>query len=85
MGASLWGKDKENPTLQAAVKEINRLLDEAQDFVYKAEAIADEHGLEFSMNLGGYGMGGRYDGTPEGKLDEWGDESDGWHASSQSC
>lgn len=85
MGASLYGKDKENPTLQEAVKEINRLLEEAQKLVYEAESIADEHELSFSMNLGGYGMGGSYDGSPEGKVDEWGDESDGWNASSQSC
>lgn len=83
MGASLWGKDKENPVLQEAVKEINRLLDEAQSLIWLAESIADDLGLEFSMNLGGYGMGGRYD--PNDKEDEWGNDNGGWHASSQNC
>lgn len=86
MGASLWGKDKENGTLQEAVKEINRLLDEAQASVWAAERVADEHNLSFSMDLGGYGMGGTYTPLEDGEEDEYGDlKESGWNASSQSC
>lgn len=71
---------------RAAAKEIQRLLDEAQKLVYEAESLADEHDLEFSMNLGCYGMGGSYSPVQEGDTDEWGDPVEsGWSASSQSC
>jgi hypothetical protein len=67
-------------------KQIELLLSEAQQLIYKAEAIADEHGLSFSMNMGGYGMGGYYEGGSEGEEDEYGDAYEsGWRASSQSC
>lgn len=68
------------------LKQIEELLKQAQAIVYQAESIADEHGLSFSMNMGGYGMGGYYEGGSEGELDEYGDEYEsGWRASSQSC
>ncbi|QNO00316.1 hypothetical protein QGX21_gp086 [Pseudomonas phage phiPsa315] len=86
MGASLYGKDKDDAAKQAAVKAINELLESAQSLVWEAESIADEHGLSFSMNMGGYGMGGYYEPIQEGDVDEWGDPREsGWNASSQSC
>jgi hypothetical protein len=86
MGASLYGKDKENAVKMEAVKKINRLLDEAQNLVWAAENIADEHDLSFTMNLGGYGMGGSYTPLEDGEEDEFGDlRESGWNASSQSC
>lgn len=73
-------------TKQELLKEIQDLLSKAQTLVYQAESIADEHGLSFSANFGGYGMGGYYEGGSEGELDEYGDEIEsGWRASSQSC
>lgn len=86
MGASLYGKAKENPVLVEAAKEINDALESAQALVWEAERVADEHGLSFSMNLGAYGMGGSYSPVEEGAKDEWGDPVEsGWNASSQSC
>jgi hypothetical protein len=86
MGASLYGKNKENPTLVEAAKEINDALESAQSLVWEAERIADEHGLSFSMNLGAYGMGGSYTPLEDGEEDEYGDlKESGWQASSQSC
>ncbi len=55
-----------------ASKKIDELMKQAADCVSEAERIADEHDLEFSMDLGGYGMGGWY-------------SSGEWQASSHSC
>jgi hypothetical protein len=86
MGASLYGKAKENPVLVEAAKEINDALESAQSLIWEAERIADEHGLSFSMNLGTYGMGGSYTPLEDGEEDEYGDlKESGWSASSQSC
>lgn len=62
---------------------IQEKIQEAQHLVWEAEALADEHKVPFSMNLGSYGMGGYYD--PDNQQDEWGNDNGGWHASSQSC
>lgn len=70
-------------TQQEAAKAISDLIKQAQDLVYQAEAIADENGVSFSMNLGSYGMGGYYD--PDDQEDQYGNDNGGWHASSQSC
>lgn len=61
-------KDKQlgQALLHEKVAEFNSAL-------RQAEAIADEYGLEFSIDPS-YGMGGYYEGT----------ESE-WYASSQSC
>ena len=61
-------KDKQlgQALLHAKVQEFNSAL-------AQAEAIADEYGLEFSIDPA-YGMGGYYEGT----------ESE-WYPSSQSC
>lgn len=64
-------------------KQIEALLSQAQDLVWEAEALADEHEVGFSANFGGYGMGGYYD--PTDREDQWGNDNGGWHASSQSC
>lgn len=64
-------------------KQIEVLLSAAQDLIYEAEALADEHEVTFSVNFGGYGMGGYYD--PTDREDQWGNDNQGWHASSQSC
>lgn len=68
-----------------AAKKISELISKAQSLVYEAEALADEHGLEFSMDIGGYGMGGTYYSAKylEESGSRWREE--GWNASSQSC
>lgn len=67
------------------LNEIATLLEQAQNLVYEAESIADEHGLEFDLDLGGYGMGGTY--YSEKYVEEQGSRytTAGWNASSQSC
>lgn len=68
-----------------ATNEIYKLIEAAQKLVYEAESIADEHGLEFTMDLGGYGMGGTYysEKYHEEQGMRWSEP--GWNASSQSC
>jgi hypothetical protein len=72
------------------IKQINELVTQAQCLISEAEALADEHNVGFSMNLGGYGMGGYYVAPDE--VDEedrdYHDIPEGqgfWRASSQSC
>lgn len=78
-------KDAPQAKRDAATK-IEALLKQAQSLVYTAESLADEHDLSFTMNLGGYGMGGSYEPIKEGDTDEWGDPVEsGWNASSQNC
>lgn len=57
-----------------AILRIAQLLAEAKEKISEAEGIADEAGVGFRMTIGGYGMGGHYDGD---------DQS--WQASSSSC
>lgn len=64
-------------------KQIEELLSQAQALIWEAESLADDNEVPFSMNMGGYGMGGYYD--PTDREDEWGNDNGGWHASSQSC
>ena len=75
----------EDATKRDALEKIAGLLSEAQNLVWEAENLADEHGLEFDMDLGGYGMGGTYYSekyvTEQGL--RWSEP--GWNASSQSC
>ena len=65
--------------------EIAKLVSQAESLVLEAECIADEHGLEFDVNVGGYGMGGTY--YSENYVKEHGSYymEVGWNASSQSC
>lgn len=79
---------------QEASKLIAEKIRIAENAIKEAETIADEAGVGFSLDLGGYGMGGWYEPQPS-KPDDW-DASDdwepsgsdgdyGWQASSQSC
>ena len=73
---------------QEASKKIAELIAQAQALVNEAESVSDASGVGFSINFGGYGMGGYYEPTPEGEEnteDEYGDSEYGWNASSQSC
>ena len=69
--------DKEKSAqLSALIKQAEAKLDEAVEF-------ARENGLSFHWNGPAYGMGGYFD--PEETKDEWGEDTGGWAASSQSC
>lgn len=61
----------------------------AEQAIAEAENIADATGVDFSLNLGGYGMGGWYTPPPikpEDADDDWeASDEGGWQASSQSC
>jgi hypothetical protein len=74
---------------QEASKKIAELLAQAQKLVWEAEVIADENDVGFSMDMGGYGMGGYYEPVPEGadpdEEDDYYGRKYGWKASSQSC
>lgn len=75
----------EDAVKREKLNEIYALLAEAEKLVSEAEGIADEHGLEFDLNVGGYGMGGTY--YSEKFVEEQGLRwsEPGWNASSQSC
>lgn len=68
-----------------AAAKIEELTSQAQQLVWEAEALADEHGLEFTLDIGGYGMGGTYysEKYHEEQGMRWSEP--GWNASSQSC
>lgn len=66
-----------------ATEQIAKLLSQAEELVREAQAIADDTGVTFDLDIGGYGMGGYYD--PNDREDQWGNDNGGWHASSQSC
>lgn len=68
-----------------AAKKIEELTSQAQQLVWEAESIADEHGLEFTLDIGGYGMGGTYysEAYVEREGLRWSEP--GWNASSHSC
>lgn len=74
---------------QEASKKIAELIAQAQSLVSEAECVANESGVGFSMDLGGYGMGGWYEPCPEGedpdKENSYYEREYGWKASSQSC
>lgn len=61
-------------TLQQANEAISARIKNAQREVSAAEDVADKFGIDFSMNLGDYGMGGSYDGS-RGE----------WNSSSANC
>lgn len=63
--------------------KISSLLAQADAKLEEAAKIAREAGVSFSWSGPAYGMGGYFE--PEGHTDQWGDETDGWMASSQSC
>jgi len=66
-------------TEQEAVAEIANLTEAAYEAIRKAEALADEYGVDFSFSVS-YGMGGSYISK---KTPEWDEE--GWVSSSQNC
>lgn len=78
----MWTEDA---VKREKLNEIAGLLEQAQKFIWEAESIADEYGLEFDMDIGGYGMGGTY--YSEKYVEEAGSRytTAGWNASSQSC
>ena len=67
------------------MQQIRALVDEAEGLISEAEALAEEHGLEFTMNLGGYGMGGTYYSEAYIEREGLRYSEPGWNASSQSC
>ena len=58
-------------TQQEAAQKLSALVQEVYEKLQEAQNVADEHGLNFSLDVE-YGMGGYY-------------EDGEWHASSQSC
>lgn len=85
--------DYKNLTKEQATSKIAELLKQAQELVNEAETVADQTGVLFNINFGGYGMGGSYFPNPDGQewansdYDYWypSDTDNGWYASSQSC
>lgn len=75
-----WGDPKPDASdvakLDALLKEVDTKLTEATEF-------ARSKGLSFHFEGPAYGMGGSFD--PERGEDEWGEDTGGWLASSQSC
>jgi hypothetical protein len=71
-------------TKEEANAKISEHLAAAYASINEAETLAVEHGLSFSFEVA-YGMGGSFSGSEYGQPGEFGDEFDGWYASSQSC
>jgi hypothetical protein len=69
---------------QEASKKLSELVAEAKQALFDACDFAQEHGLSFTFEPT-YGMGGTFNGNDVGKTNEYGEESDGWYASSLSC
>lgn len=46
-------------TKKEAYEQMSHLVSEAEDFIFAAKKLANEHGLSFELSLG-YGMGGEY-------------------------
>jgi hypothetical protein len=68
-------------TQQELNQKMSALVDAINTAVAEAEAFADEHGLEFTLDIA-YGMGGTY--VSEKAAEGW-SFSAGWMPSSQSC
>lgn len=68
-----------------AANYIAALTMEAEGLVDEAEFVADMHGLEFCINIGGYGMGGTYYSEDYIETQGLRYSEPGWNASSQSC
>lgn len=64
-------------------QKISRLLGEVYDIVRQCELLAEEAGLEFSLDVA-YGMGGTYVSEVASKGYRY-SEGSGWHPSSHSC
>jgi hypothetical protein len=78
----MWTEDA---VKRGALEKIAGLVNDAQALIWEAENLADEHGLEFDLDIGGYGMGGTY--YSEKYVEDHGSRytTAGWNASSQSC
>lgn len=63
---------------------ISKIIAEVEELISKAEQIAVENDVSFYWDGPTYGMGGSFDPEYVGKDDEWGEQQNGWHASSQS-
>jgi hypothetical protein len=61
-------------TEQEVYAAISDFLETAYKAVEGAKSLADKYNASFNLDIGGYGMGGWYDG-----------EDSSWEASSQSC
>lgn len=68
-----------------AANYIATLTTEAESLVTEAETVADIHGLEFCIDIGGYGMGGTYYSEDYIETQGLRYSEPGWNASSQSC
>ncbi len=75
-----WGANKPSPE---DVKTLQALLDDADAKLAEAAAFAREKKIQFHYDGPAYGMGGSF--YPEKDKDEWGEDSNGWQASSHSC
>lgn len=64
-------------------QKIQELLKEAEAKLQEAEQLARETEQGFYWDGPAYGMGGWFD--PNVTTNEWGEETDGWRASSNSC
>jgi hypothetical protein len=78
----MWTEDA---VKRGALEKIAGLVNDAQALIWEAENLADEHGLEFDLDIGSYGMGGTY--YSEKYVEDHGSRytTAGWNASSQSC
>lgn len=77
-------------------EEANKVISEKRKEIYanvkECQKLADEHGLEFSINIA-YGMGGTYVSAKALKAeydedeydDSWFKENSGWNSSSHQC
>ena len=76
---------------KAAIQELAKMVEAAEQALKNCEDFADKYGLEFNFEPA-YGMGGTYTGKgisekaePEVSTWDWGTGSWGWYPSSQSC
>ncbi len=80
--------EQEVTTQKEANELMYKLISQAGTLVSNAQCVADQFGLTFNLDIGGYGMGGTYigEGTDEFPMEGWRASSAGeWQASSQSC
>jgi len=75
-----WRNENASPE---TVKKLQLLMDEAEAKLREAAEFARANDLSFTVDGPSYGMGGTFD--PDRTEDNYGNESDGWLASSQSC
>lgn len=76
-------------TKEEAEKKIKALKKKAQETLWEAEVLADEHGIVFDFEIT-YGAGATY--YPASEVDDWmkedlglADDEGAWISSSQMC